>query len=215
MFVNVLREEQRLKQDNSDDSIFYAEPRFVNHLDEAFRNRLTKLYEEKINKNAVVLDLMSSWISHLPEKIKYKRVIGHGLNLLELERNKRLDSFWIQDFNVDQEIPLDDSSVDVCLMVAAWQYLQYPEKLVYNLKRIIKPKGKIIISFSNRAFWTKAPRIWTEGTDMDHINYIKNVLIAQGWADLEYISEPTKNNRLMSLISINGDPFFSVLGSNL
>ena len=150
MVVNVLTEEQRLKQDDTNDSNFYSEPRFVNHLDEAFRNRLTRLYKEKINNNAIVLDLMSSWISHLPEDIKYKRVIGHGLNMIELEHNKRLDSFWIQDFNVDQKIPLDDSTIDVCLMVAAWQYLQYPEELVSNLKRVMKPKGKLIVSFLSK-----------------------------------------------------------------
>ena len=215
MFINVLTKEQRLKQDNSNDSDFYSEPRFVYHLDESFRNRLTKLYKEKINNNAIVLDLMSSWTSHLPEEIKYKRVIGHGLNLLELENNKRLDSFWIQDFNVDQNIPLDDSSVDVCLMVAAWQYLQYPEKLAFNLKRVMKPKGQLIVSFSNRAFWAKAPRIWTEGSDIDHINYIKNVLKTQGWSNLQYITETTKKSGVMSFLDINGDPFFSVLAENL
>ena len=158
---------------------------------------------------------MSSWTSHLPEEVKYKRGIGHGLNISELQFNKRLDSFWVQDFNNDQNIPLDNSSVDVCLMVAGWQYLQYPEKIAFNLKQVIKPNGKLIVSFSNRAFWTKAPRIWTEGSDIDHINYIKNVLIAQGWNNLEFIAEETKKSGLVSLFDINGDPFFSVLASNI
>lgn len=35
--VRVLREGERLKLDASDDSLFYAEPRFVQHLDAAFR----------------------------------------------------------------------------------------------------------------------------------------------------------------------------------
>ena len=29
---------------------------------------------------------MSSWNSHLPEEIKYRKVIGHGLNKEELEK---------------------------------------------------------------------------------------------------------------------------------
>ncbi len=214
MFTEVLKSEQRIKDDNSEDSLFYLEPRFVNHLDEAFRNRLTKLYEERINRNAVVLDLMSSWVSHLPPGIRYKKVIGHGLNRIELESNKRLDCFWTQDFNSDQKIPLDDSSVDICLMVAAWQYLQYPEKLAFNLKRVVKHNGKLIVSFSNRAFWSKAPRVWTQGSDVDHINYIKSVLIAQGWSNLEYIAEKTKKSGVFSYLNIPGDPFFSVLASN-
>ena len=78
----------------------------------------------------------------------------------------------------------------------------------------MKPKGQLIVSFSNRAFWTKAPRIWTEGSDIDHINYIKNVLKAQGWSNLEYIAETTKKSGTMSFLNINGDPFFSVLAEN-
>ena len=83
----VLTDHQRMKEDNSNDSLFYAQPRFVYHLDGRFRSRLTDLYRERISADSVILDLMSSWVSHLPENIKYKRVLGHGLNSLELEKN--------------------------------------------------------------------------------------------------------------------------------
>ena len=125
MAVEVLSEAQRRKWDSSDDQLFYAEPRFVQHLDEAFRARLTELYRERIPAKAVVLDLMSSWVSHLPDDVIYERVIGHGLNEKELAANKRLDSHWLQNLNLNQEIPLKSESVDVVLIVAGWQYLQY------------------------------------------------------------------------------------------
>ncbi len=80
MAVLVLNEAERRKLDGSDDTLFYAEPRFVQHLDGAFRQRLTALYRERIPPCAVVLDLMSSWVSHLPEDVSYQEVIGHGLN---------------------------------------------------------------------------------------------------------------------------------------
>ncbi len=214
MTVQILTDYERTKEDNNDDSLFYSQPRFVNHLDESFRNRLTNLYREKIPEGSVLLDLMSSWISHLPKEIKYKRVIGHGLNANELENNQRLDAYWVQDLNVSQELPLDDSSIDVCLMVAAWQYLQYPEKLALDLKRVIKPNGRLIVSFSNRAFWTKAPRVWIEGSNSDHINYIKNVLVAQGWPEPDYLAEPTKRQGIRSFLLPSSDPFFSVLAVN-
>ena len=214
MITKVLTDYQRSKFDSEDDSIFYAKPRFVNHLDESFRRRLTDLYREEINSNSVVLDLMSSWISHLPDEIKYKRVIGHGLNLEELKINKRLDSYWVQDVNKNQNLPLEDNSVDVCLIVAAWQYLQYPEKLAFELKRVVRFQGKLIISFSNRAFWAKSPRIWTDGTDMDRINYIKNVLNSQGWHLIEHITEETRKEEILSFIKGKGDPYFSILASN-
>ncbi len=214
MILKVLSDYQRTKIDNNDDSLFYSKPRFVNHLDDSFRNRLTNLYREKINNEAVILDLMSSWNSHLPEDKKYKKVIGHGLNLNELQANKRLDSYWIQDFNHNQQLPLEDSSVDVCLMVAAWQYLQYPEEIAFELRRVIKHKGKLIISFSNRAFWDKTPKVWKEGSDREHIIYIKKVLVSQGWPEPEYIFEDNQKRRVFNFFEISGDPFFSVLTAN-
>ncbi len=214
MTIEILTEYQRSKVDEEDDLLFYAKPRLVNHLDQSFRKRLTELYREKINTNSVVLDLMSSWISHLPEEVKYKRVIGHGLNLDELKLNKRLDSYWIQDVNQDQKLPLEDNSIDVCLIVAAWQYLQYPEKLASELKRVVNSRGKLIVSFSNRAFWSKSPRVWVDGTDMDRINYIINVLNAQGWSEIEHITEKTKTEGILSFMQSNGDPFFSVIAQN-
>ena len=102
MAVQVLQNEQRSKLDQNDDVLFYAEPRFVHHLDEAFRGRLTRLYREKIPSCSTVLDLMSSWVSHLPDDVIYDRVIGHGLNEKELVANNRLDSHWVQNFNLNQ-----------------------------------------------------------------------------------------------------------------
>ena len=92
---------------------------------------------KEIKQNSIVLDLMSSWDSYLPKRKKYKKVNGHGLNSKELEKNKILDSFWTQNLNLNQNIPMNDGSVDYCLMVAAWQYLQYPEKLTQEISRIL------------------------------------------------------------------------------
>ena len=118
----------RAKIDMSDDEIFYQQPRYCHHLSEVFRTRLTKLYSEYLCNHHVILDLMSSWVSHLPADTKYKKVIGHGLNQDELCSNKRLDRYWVQNLNNTQIMPIEDSSIDVGLIVAGSQYLQYPEK---------------------------------------------------------------------------------------
>ena len=46
--------------------------------------QVTQLYRERIPEDACVLDLMSSWVSHLPQEKKYKRVVGHGMNAAEV-----------------------------------------------------------------------------------------------------------------------------------
>ena len=161
MAKELLTNSQRAKVDELPDELFYSQPRFVQHLDKSFRSRLTALYRNYINKDFVVLDLMSSWVSHLPKDVIYKKVIGHGMNSKELLSNQRLDDHWIQNFNINTVIPLPSESVNCILIVAGWQYLQRPEQLAEELFRILSPGGKIIVSFSNRAFCSKAPRIWT------------------------------------------------------
>lgn len=211
--VQVLSEAQRRKWDNSDDQLFYAEPRFVQHLDQAFRERLTQLYRERIPAQAVVLDLMSSWVSHLPDDISYGRVIGHGLNEQELAANPRLDSHWLQNLNLNQEIPLQSESVDAVLIVAGWQYLQYPEAVASELLRVTRPGGQLIVSFSNRMFFTKAPQVWADGSDRDHLTIVAEVLMAQGWPRPELLAEQTRARGWKGLVGGQGDPFFSVIAS--
>ena len=126
-FISVLNNQQRVKQDESNDELFYSMPRFVQHLDGGFRKELTNLYSDRIEADSIILDLMSSWVSHLPASNNYKEVIGHGLNDQELQANKQLSSYWLQNSNVNQHLPLADCQVDTGLIVAGWQYLQKPE----------------------------------------------------------------------------------------
>ena len=208
--MEVLNNYQRKKLDESNDEEFYSDPKFVYHLDANFRNYLSSVYKNEINDNSTVLDLMSSWVSYLPLEKKYKKVIGHGLNKEELERNKTLNSFWVQNFNLSQKIPLESKSVDYCLMVAAWQYLQYPENITKEVSRILSDKGKILVSFSNRAFWHKAPNIWTTSTEEERVKYVRKVLITNGFKEPKIIKKFNDNN-LNFLPFLKKDPFYCLI----
>ncbi len=210
-----LSNNDREKIDISDDDIFYQQPRYVYHLSDSFRYRLTNLYSEYLLKHHVILDLMSSWVSHLPSNIRYKKVIGHGMNEAELCANKRLDSFWVQNLNNTQNMPFEDSSIDVGLIVAGWQYLQYPEKVSSELSRIIKTDSLLIISFTNRAFWTKAPNIWTYSSEDKRIEYVSSVLTDNGWEIEKIFKEKTTEKKLYGYLSVESDPFFSVVARNI
>ena len=204
----------RNKIDISDDGIFYQQPRFVHHLSDSFRNRLTSLYSEYLLNHYIILDLMSSWVSHLPSNISYKKVIGHGMNEAELSSNERLDKFFVQNLNKKQNMPIEDSSVDVGLIVAGWQYLQYPEKVSLELSRVIKSDSLLIISFTNRAFWTKAPNIWTYSSEEKRIEYVTSVLTSNGWRIEKILNEKTQDKKLFGFYSSESDPFFSVIARN-
>ena len=204
----------RTKTDFNDDEIFYQQPRFVHHLSDSFRNRLTSLYSEYLLNHHIILDLMSSWVSHLPSNISYKKVIGHGMNEAELSSNERLDRFFVQNLNKKQNMPIEDSSVDVGLIVAGWQYLQYPEKVSLELSRVIKSDSLLIISFTNRAFWTKAPNIWTYSSEEKRIEYVTSVLTCNGWRIEKILNEKTQDKKLFGFYSSDSDPFFSVIARN-
>ena len=208
--MEVLNNYQRKKLDESNDEEFYSDPKFVYHLDSNFRNYLSSLYKNEINDYSTVLDLMSSWDSYLPKEKRYKKVIGHGLNKEELERNKILNSFWVQNFNLNQKIPLESGNVDYCLMVAAWQYLQYPENITKEVTRILSDKGKILVSFSNRAFWHKAPNIWTTSTEEERVKYVRKVLITNGFKEPRIIKKFNDNN-LNFLPFLKNDPFYCLI----
>ena len=204
----------RYKIDNNDDKFFYHQPRYVHHLSVSFRDRLTDLYSEILFNDQIILDLMSSWVSHLPTNRKFKKVIGHGMNESELKSNHRLDSYWIQDLNKTQKMPIEDSIVDIGLIVAGWQYLQYPEKVSSELSRILKRNSFLIISFTNRAFWTKSPNIWTNSSEDGRIEYVISVLSDNGWSVETIFNEKTYENKLFGFYSLESDPFFSVIVRN-
>jgi len=210
--LEVLNNYQRKKLDESNDENFYSEPKFVYHLDANFRQYLSNIYKDEIADSSTVLDLMSSWDSYLPKGKKYKQVIGHGLNKQELEKNKIFDSYWIQNFNSNQKIPLDSDSIDYCLMVAAWQYLQFPENLTKEILRILTNQGKFIVSFSNRAFWHKAPNIWTTSTEEERVEYVRKVLISNGFKEPKIIRK--FNTPALNIFNfLNKDPFYCLIAT--
>lgn len=101
----------------------------MTHVDDGFISTLTNIYKERLRPSWEILDLMSSWISHLPEEVIYKKVVGHGLNAQELAKNSQLDYFFVKDLNQDQKLELESCRFDAVLCTVSVQYLQQPEKV--------------------------------------------------------------------------------------
>jgi len=144
--------------DVGDDLQFYEQPRFVTHIDDATIAALTDFYRERLAPGARVLDLMSSWVSHLPEDRTYASVVGHGMNAAELGHNPRLDAWHQQDLNADPRLPWPAQSFDAALIAVSIQYLTRPVEVLAELARLLAPGGEVIIAISHRCFPTKA--IW-------------------------------------------------------
>ncbi|URE14541.1 ubiE/COQ5 methyltransferase family [Musa troglodytarum] len=159
--------------DESPDSLFYSEPRFVTHIDDPAIRALTKYYSEVFppsNSSGVcLLDLCSSWVSHYPAGYMQDRIVGMGMNEEELKRNPVLTEYIVQDLNINPKLPFVDNTFDVITNVVSVDYLTKPIDVFKEMQRILKPGGLAIMSFSNRCFWTKAISIWTSTGDADHV----------------------------------------------
>ncbi|KAL8634959.1 MAG: hypothetical protein Q9228_007502, partial [Teloschistes exilis] len=58
------------RMDNTPDSDFYSQPRFVTHIDDAAIARLRTYYLHNLPRTGRILDLCSSWISHFPPALE-------------------------------------------------------------------------------------------------------------------------------------------------
>ena len=193
------------KLDDEADEIFYEPPRLVCHIDEGAIAALTGFYRDLLPPNGVLLDLMSSWVSHLPPEIAYKEVVGHGMNAAELAANPRLNRWFIQNLNRETSLPLGDASLDAAMICVSIQYLQRPIAILREIARILRPGAPLVISFSNRCFWTKAVAIWRSLDDDGHVHLVEHYLRQAGLARID-------THRLAEWVEDVSDPIFAVVG---
>ncbi len=173
------------KVDAGDDADFYLPPRLVTHIDEGATVALTRHYASLLSEGGDVLDLMSSWVSHLPADLALGEVIGHGMNAEELDANPRLTRWFVQDLNRVPALPLADASLDAALCCVGAQYLQRPVAVFAEVARVLRPGAPFVVSFSNRCFPTKAVAIW-RSLDIDgHAALVRLYLERAGFASVE------------------------------
>ena len=170
--------------DDGDDLAFYAPARLVTHIDEGATAALTAFYRAAIPAGGAVLDLMSSWVSHLPDDLPLGEVLGQGMNGEELAANPRLTRWWVQDLNRDPALPLAGASLDAALCCVGVQYLRRPVEVFADVRRCLRPRGEAIVSFSNRCFPTKAVAVWRALDTGGHAALVRLYLERAGFTDI-------------------------------
>ncbi|ACB96290.1 class I SAM-dependent methyltransferase [Beijerinckia indica] len=193
-----------IKPDETPDEAFYAVPRFVTHIDGGAIAAVTELYREIVPHDAQILDLMSSWISHLPPEGKYAQVIGHGMNAMELKANPRLTRSFVQNLNTNPLLPLETQSLDAAMICVSIQYLQKPVIVLREVLRVLRPQAPLIITFSNRCFPTKAVTVWQALEDEAHLDLLALYLQRAGFASIE--------SRTLCKGGRGADPLWAVIG---
>ena len=189
------------KEDGSDDAHFYGAARLVTHIDEAATRALTAYYRAALPAGGVLLDLMSSWVSHLPPEVRFAEVIGQGMNAEELNANPRLSRSFVQNLNRTPILPLEAESCDGALCCVGVQYLERPLEVFAEVLRVLRPGAPFIVSFSNRCFPTKAVAIWRSLDDRGHAALVHLYLERAGFREIttEVLRDGSKSDPLIAV----------------
>ena len=190
------------RDDESSDAGFYGFPRKVVHIDDGAIAALGRLYAEVLPAGGRLLDLMSSWRSHLPESVRYGEVVGLGMNAEEMSDNPQLAKAVVHDLNRDPRLPFGDAEFDGATCAVSIQYLTHPVRVFRELHRVLRPGAPFVVSFSNRCFPTKAVAVWLGTTDHQHLMLVRSYFEAAGpWRDVTAEERSPDGN---------GDPLYAV-----
>ena len=191
------------RYDESPDDLFYEQRRLVTHIDDRAIAAVTQLYRELFPADGTILDLMTSWVSHLPPEVDYRRVVGLGMNAEELAENPRLQLRVIQDLNREPTLPFPDAEFDGAGICVSIQYLTRPVDVLREVGRVLRPGAPLVVTFSNRCFPTKAVFIWQALDDAGHAALVSRYLQWAGnWEDVQ----------TLDCSSVAGDPLYAVVG---
>jgi SAM-dependent methyltransferase len=190
------------RADERDDAVFYGPPRLVHHIDDAAIAAVTAYYGE-VGVTGDVLDLMSSWVSHLPARPRRLTVLG--MNAAELDANPWAHERVVHDLNADPRVPLPDACVDTAVCTVSVDYLTRPVAVFRDVARVLRPGGRFALTFSNRCFPSKAIRGWLATDDRGHGEIVASYFRASG-----AFGEPVVEKRRS-----RGDPVFGISAARL
>jgi SAM-dependent methyltransferase len=169
---NRLQPEFFRRLDDSDDELFYLTPRLVVHIDDAAIRTVGEIYLSRLPRGGAILDLLSSWRSHLPPELMPARVVGLGLNRSEMEDNPALTEIVTHNLNRAPQLPFEDASFDGAVLTVSVQYLIHPLEVFAEVGRVLKSGAPFIVTFSNRMFPTKAVAIWVNASEQQRADLV-------------------------------------------
>lgn len=192
--------------DEAEDERFYLDPRFVVHIDETAIRTISGILAAKLGACEAILDLMSSWRSHLPDSIGPSRVVGLGMNRAELADNPALSEIVVHNLNREPRLPFGDGEFDAVLLTVSVQYLIRPIEVFAEVGRVLKAHGPFVVSFSNRMFPTKAVALWVQASEEQRLVLVARYFHEAGCFEKIEVMQGAQNRERRS------DPVHCVIG---
>jgi SAM-dependent methyltransferase len=210
-----LKGEAFSRMDESDDSLFYAKDRFVDHLDTLALATVEQIIGDVITQtNPVILDLMAGWNSHIPDRLRPSKVVGLGLNENELRQNKALSEHLIHDLNRDPRLPFPAETFDAVINTVSIDYMTRPVEVFSEVANILKTGGLLLVIFSNRMFPQKAVKVWKESNEEERVLLVKGFFQQSGafgeTAVIVSRCKPRPKEDKYAFLGIPSDPVYAV-----
>jgi SAM-dependent methyltransferase len=176
-------------------------------IDDAAVAAITDLYREIMPAGGAILDVMSSWISHLPPEIDYSRVVGVGADVCALSENPFLDDWRVQDLNAQPKLPFADGEFDGATICGAIQHLTRPGELIREIARVLRPGSPLVVTFSQRCVATRAMACWCLLDDTAQLCLVAQHFADNGnWAEIRCLDRTPPGG---------GSPLYAVIGTTL
>ncbi|MGB6554747.1 MAG: methyltransferase domain-containing protein [Candidatus Binataceae bacterium] len=192
--------------DDSDDELFYTAPRRVVHIDDGAIAKVGQIYAQLLPQGGAMLDLMSSWRSHLPANLHPARVVGLGMNQAEMADNPQLTEIVIHNLNRAARLPFADAEFDGAVVTVSIQYMTQPVRTFREAARVLKAGAPFVVTFSNRMFPTKAVAIWHHLNEHDRVGLVARYFMdAGGFENMDAIDRSEATDP-------PSDPIWGVVG---
>ena len=165
---------------------------------------VTDLYREIMPAGGAILDLMSSWVGHLPPEVAYRHVVGIGTDARLLAENPFLDEWRVQDLNRTPALPFAAGEFDGAAMCGAIQHLTRPAEVIREVGRVLRPGAPLVVTFSNRCIATKAIACWCLHDEVGQLCLVARYFAEAGnWSDIRCLDRTPPGD---------GDPLYAVIG---
>lgn len=201
------------RDDPSGDKVFYRPPRLVTHIDDGAVAAVGELYAElgidgSTAEPQRVLDLMSSWVSHL--RSAPDELVVLGMNAAELAANPMATERVVWDLNLDPTLPFADRTFDAVLCCVSIDYLTRPVEVLIEAARVLRPGAPLALTFSNRCFPTKAIHGWLSTDENGRCAIVAEYVRRSG-----AFGEPEVSIRTPTDRRYRGDPLYAVVARSL
>jgi hypothetical protein len=212
----LLRDAPFERLDANADGVFYTLARTLPHIDAAASEAIAGLHRRLLPEGGRILDLMSSWQSHLPGDREYASVVGLGMNAEELAQNPRLSERLVHDLNGQLPLPFGDGEFDAVICNLSVEYLTQPFAVFAEVARVLKPGGPFVTTFSNRWFPPKVIQLWTQLHEFERLGLVLDYFLESGrFAGLETWSLrglPRPEGDKYAAQTALADPIYAVWG---